>query len=188
MVRLDSDFLTSENRKEGMKSITQEVFSILKEKKECTYHSICKSIPIATTETVRRRIYDILNVMRAVNLINKKNKVYYLVNNIYSLTKKKNEVKKLKEMKEAFEFITRRNKFLSNKEGERLYLPFMILSTEKNSDIHCETNKEKTFFNFTSDKPIAVFDDLCILKELKKESLQDSKFLFKSLEFDSFLF
>lgn len=188
MVALDSDFLTSENKKEGIKSITQEVYAIFKENKSCTYHSICNSISIPTTETVRRRIYDVLNVMRAVKLINKQKKTYYLVSNTYSMTKKKAEITKLTDMVDSFKFITTCNKLAAYDESvPKLFLPFMIISTDKKSEIHCDTNNDKSYFNFTSNKPITVTEDLGVLKELKKQSNTDSKRLFNNFEFDPFI-
>lgn len=188
MGQLDSELFTSETKKEGMKYITQAVFSTLKENKECTYHFICNAISAQNTETANRRIYDILNVMRAVNLIGKKNKSYYIVDTSDDIKKKKSERNKLYDMKEVFKFITTRNELLSNSHSEKLYLPFMIISADKKSEIHCDTNEERSFFNFKSNKPLCILEDLGILKEIREQSKEEAKEHSKNLAFDSFIF
>lgn len=185
---LSSELLTSETKKEGMKFITQSVFSILKECKECTYQFLCSSISTQNIETTNRRIYDVLNVMRAVNVIGKRNKVYFLVDNMDDITRKINEKKKLIDMKETFQYITTRNELLSNTHSERLYLPFMIISTDKKSEIHCDTNEERSFFNFKSNKPLRVIEDLGVLREIREQSKEDAKKHSKTLSFDAFMF
>ncbi|KAM0680085.1 Transcription factor dpl-1 [Glugoides intestinalis] len=183
----NSELLTSETKKEGMKFITQSVYSILKENKECTYQFICSSLSTQNSETANRRIYDVLNVMRAVNLAGKKNKVYFLIDKTDDIKKKKSEKKKLIDMKETFQYITTRNELLSNTDSERLYLPFMIISTDKKSEIHCDTNEERSFFNFKSNKPLRVIEDLGVLREIREQSKEDARKHSKTLSFDTFI-
>lgn len=162
----NSEMNGSESKKEGLKYITQAVFQLLKENRTCTYSFICKNIIFSNVETLNRRIYDVLNVMKAVKLIDKRGKRYFLVNNLEDVNRKKEEVKKLMEMKKVFEFIVDRNSNAKDVHFERLYLPFMVISTSKKADIHCETNEERTFFTFKSNKPLKVNEDLDILREI----------------------
>lgn len=184
---LNSDLLTPDTKKEGMKFITQTVYSILKDNKECTYQFICSSISTQNSETANRRIYDVLNVMRAVNIIGKKNKLYFLIDNKDDIKKKRAEKKKLIDMKETFQYITTRNELLSDTQSERLYLPFMIISTDKKSEIHCDTNEERSFFNFKSNKPLRVVEDLGVLREIREQSKEEAKKHSKTLSFDAFM-
>ncbi|KAM0671656.1 putative E2F transcription factor [Ordospora colligata] len=162
----NSEMDGSENRREGLKYITQAVFQLLKENKACTYQFICKNIVFPNTETLNRRIYDVLNVMKAVGLIDKKGKKYFLVGTEDDTTKKLEEIKKLKEMKKVFKFIVDRNSSSEDTHLERLYLPFMVISTSKKAEIHCETNEERSFFVFKSSKPLKVNEDLDVLSEI----------------------
>jgi hypothetical protein len=184
---LNSEILNSESKKEGMKFITQAVYSILKEKKDCTYQFICSSVSTSNSETANRRIYDVLNVMRAVNVVGKKNKIFFLIDNSDDIKNKLNEMKKLADMKETFQYITTRNDLLGNSVSERLYLPFMIISTDKKSEIHCDTNEERSFFNFKSNKPLVVLEDLKILREIRDQSKEEAKKYSKILSLDNFL-
>lgn len=162
----NSEIASSENKKEGLKYIAQAVFQLLKENKTCTYSFICKNIVFSNVETLHRRIYDVLNVMKAVGLIDKRGKKYFVVNTQDDINRKKEEVKKLTEMKRVFEFIVNRNSDAKDVHFDRLYLPFMVVSTSRKADIHCETNEERTFFTFKSNKPLKVNEDLDILREI----------------------
>ena len=76
-------------------------------------------------------------------------------------------------MKKVLNFIINRNIYNFNIENEKLYLPFMVVSTDKNSKVFCETNDERTFFKFKSDFELNAYDDLAVLRELytNKENL-----------------
>lgn len=182
------DLLSSDIKREGMKYITQMVYSILRDSKECTYQEICRKIAAQNSETANRRVYDVLNVMRAVNIVGKKNKTYFLVDGTDDIRAKRNEKKKLVDMKETFIFITSRNELLANIHSEKLYLPFMVISADKKSEIHCDTNEERSFFNFKSNKPLKVMEDLDVLKEIREQAKRESKGYPGSITFDSFLF
>ncbi|KAI5149910.1 transcription factor Dp-1 [Enteropsectra breve] len=187
MDMVSSEMPASEGKREGMKHITQEVYSVIKKYKECTYQIICTEVTAHNSETANRRIYDILNVMRAVNIIGKREKYYYLIDNSDDLRRKKNEKKRLIEMRDVFKFITTRNKLLYNENSEKLYLPFMVISTDKKSEINCDTNEERSFFLFKSNKPLKVNEDLSILKSIRDQSNENSKMLGHNLAFDNFI-
>ena len=52
------------------------------------------------------------------------------------------EREKLTLMKNTFKYITTKNKQSSHiGSEEKLYLPFMLVFTDKNSEIHCDTNE-----------------------------------------------
>lgn len=179
---------SSDSKREGMKSISQAVQGVLKKHKECTYQFICSELDITGNETANRRIYDILNVMRAVNLVGKKKKIYYLIDNSDDIKKKREEKRKLEDIKESFQYITARNDILSDVNSERLYPPFMIISSDKKSEIYCDTNEERSFFDFKSTRPLEVIDDLGVLREIREQSKEDSKEHSKNLFFDKFTF
>lgn len=186
-----SDLPTSESsRKEGLKYISQAVYAIIKEHKECTYQFICQRITAHNTETANRRIYDVLNVMRAVKVIGKRGKTYYLIDNSDDIRRKRAERNKLRDMKETFLYITARNELMGNaeREEEKLYLPFIVVSTDDKADLHCDTNDEHTYFNFKSNRPLKVYEDLAILKEIREQANVEAKEQSASLSLDSFIF
>ncbi|ADM11625.1 putative E2F/DP transcription factor [Encephalitozoon intestinalis ATCC 50506] len=169
-MRPNSEADGSENKREGLKYITQAVFQLLRENRACTYSFICKNIAFPNAETLNRRIYDVLNVMKAVGLVSKKGKRYFIVDHENDANRRREEAKKLMEMKKVFKFIVNRNSSREDTHLERLYLPFMVVSTNKKADIHCETNEERNFFVFKSSKPLKVNEDLDILREIYEKA------------------
>jgi hypothetical protein len=166
MKNLYSDNNQSENRKDGMKYITSSVYNIIKTGDGVTYNYICENIPLENKKTLHRRIYDVLNVMKAVQMIDKKGKKYFMNNNQESINKKKEEIAKLQDMKSVFEYLVIRNSQAQDEHKDKLFLPFMIIKTQTNSVIHCDTNEERSFFTFKSSEEIELVEDLDILKEL----------------------
>lgn len=156
----------SESKKDGMKYITSSVYNIIKNGNGVTYNNICDNIKLDSKKTLHRRIYDVLNVMKAVQIIDKKAKKYYMNNNQESITKKKEEIAKLNDMKNVFEYLVVRNSQIDDVNKDKLYLPFMIIKTNPDSVIHCDTNEERSFFTFKSSEEIELVEDLDVLKEL----------------------
>ncbi|KAL6122170.1 hypothetical protein NUSPORA_00836 [Nucleospora cyclopteri] len=183
MTQINTDTPTSELKREGMKYITNSVYNILKENKQCTYQEIVKAIETKNRETKARRIYDVLNVLRAVNIVGKTGKTYFIINSEDSLDKKKEERDKLKNMKECFKFITLRNTNLqrtANKvyqveDDEKLFLPFMLVYTERNSEVHCDTNEERNYFNLRCNQPLKILEDLDVLKIMKTNQKENNR-------------
>ncbi|KAG5860013.1 putative E2F transcription factor [Encephalitozoon hellem] len=171
----NSEIDGSESKREGLRYITQAVFQLLRENRACTYSFICKNIVFPNTETLNRRIYDVLNVMKAVGLVSKRGKRYFLVDDACDADRRKEEAKKLMEMKKVFKFIVNRNSTTEDTHLERLYLPFMVVSTSKKADIHCETNEERNFFVFKSTKPLKVNEDLDVLREIYEKAHSKEK-------------
>ncbi|ORD98052.1 TFDP [Hepatospora eriocheir] len=170
---LTSDNLKSETnseaKKEGIKYITESVLSFLREKKTATYQEIVVAIDARNNNTKIRRIYDVLNVLRAVNVIGKHDKSYYMISASIDLTKKKQEMEKLRDMRDAFVYIIDRNRLKHSPQSQRLYLPFMVVYTEKQSEIHCYTDGSREYFNFTSDRPLRTICDLDIINKIKEQ-------------------
>lgn len=167
-MRADYSDNISENKKEGLKFIASSVYKLIKQENGCTYSFICENISLPNRRTLHRRIYDVLNVMKAVNLIDKKDKKYYLVNSQETINRKKEELAKLQDMKTVFQYLVEKNKknYENNKNSDKLFLPFMIIKTDPKAVINCDTNEERTFFTFKSSEEIELAEDLDVLKEL----------------------
>lgn len=170
-----SDCLTSETRREGLKQISISIHNLLLNNKGMTYKEILSNIVSSNTNTLRRRVYDVLSVMRALNMVIKERKSYNLIkrNPICEkriiLEEKRKQFDDLNRLKDVFEHIVKRNAYRTYKLSyDKYFLPFMIVTIEKNSNVHCETNEERTFFKFKSNKPIKLIEDIEILKEIYK--------------------
>ena len=82
-------------------------------------------------------------------------------------------------MKEILTWLVNKNKNNDNTLKDKLYLPFMIIKTNQNAIIHCNTNEERSIFTFESTAEIELIEDLEILKEIfyaEKNLNNDSKF------------
>lgn len=176
MREIYSDCLTSDTRREGLKQISISIQNLLLNNKDLTYKEILENIISSNPNTLRRRVYDVLSVMKALNLIIKEKKVYNLVNrNLLAekkaiIEEKKRQLEEIKNLKNVFKFIVKKNeKNIEYKEyDKKFYLPFIVIVLEKESKAHCETNEERSCFKFTSNKPIKLIEDVDILKELYK--------------------
>lgn len=176
MRELLSERIESEsNRRDGLKQISASVHSILLNRKSATYQEICSGIRTSNANTLRRRVYDVLSVMRSLNMVVKTKRCYCLVQrNVLSekrmmVEEKKRQLEDIQHSKDVFEHIIMKNIFRGQGSFlKRVYFPFTIVVLEMNSDVHCETNEERTYFRFRSNSPIKLTDDNEILKEIYK--------------------
>ncbi|KAI5166498.1 transcription factor Dp-1 [Nematocida sp. ERTm5] len=190
----------------GLKAFSAMILSIMQKEKSIEYTKVADIIMSMTEGTgddknVKRRVYDALNVMCAVNLIKKEKKMAYLTDDqlcsceeevekrlatlgqsIVSTPKLKERVEEKKRVleetikrKELLLRLIRRNSEREIEEKEKLHLPFILISTQKKSRIDCETNDKRSYFKFIFTSPYKIYEDVHILKQIfgdKSISLQ----------------
>lgn len=160
--------LTS-NAQEGLKSIASQIMNILKAEKRLTYAQLLELIEAKNSNTLKRRTYDVLSIMRALNLVKKQDKNYILLDQrkkvISKVHHKTKHYEELKTLKLALEFIINRNKKNKAKKS-RFFMPFIVVYTEKDSKVDCETTEEGDFFKIKSEESIEVVNDLSIVSEV----------------------
>ncbi|KAG0439110.1 Transcription factor dpl-1 [Dictyocoela muelleri] len=71
-----SSCMTSETQGEGLKFIASSVQKVLMAKKVVSYDELLSNINAKNRSTLRRRVYDVLSVMRALNIVKKEDKHY----------------------------------------------------------------------------------------------------------------
>ncbi|EJW01902.1 hypothetical protein EDEG_00332 [Edhazardia aedis USNM 41457] len=189
-----SDNVTSicEIQKDGLKSISSQIHNIIQCNKSTSYDHLVKTIKNANKNTLKRRIYDVLTVFRALGLISKDKKIYKKTESFDFLSSTCSEVPNNEELnknskglagmrkillnknkllqnlettRKSLRFIIERNKFC-NISCDKLYTPFVLITTDKSVQVNCETNEERDFFKIQSRSKIKVVDDLTIFKEL----------------------
>lgn len=185
-----SDCLTSETRREGLKEISVSIHNLLMVNKNMTYRELLDGTVSSNINTLRRRVYDVLSVMRALKMIVKNKKSYSLIekNTLCEkrmiISEKRKKLEELKHLQEVFEFIVKKNIYRNFEiPEEKYFIPFMVVVIEKHSNAHCETNEERTCFKFRSNKPIKLIDDLEILKELYKMNYEPDPYIDSLEEF-----
>ena len=137
-------------------------------------------------KNIRRRVYDALNVLLAMDMIAKDKKEIRwigLPNNTavglesirakkeekqQELERKQQQYKELCLQKTAYERIIARNQEnpTAVPEHKRIYMPFIVVKTNKNNNIDCEVTEDyhEIFFNFTSN--FEILNDMEILKKM----------------------
>nr|CDJ84513.1 Transcription factor E2F dimerisation partner (TDP) and Transcription factor DP domain containing protein [Haemonchus contortus] len=140
-------------------------------------------------KNIRRRVYDALNVLLAMNIICKRKKD---IDWVGLPATKAGEIKRLEEEKAKLTERIRRKKetiqelivqlvaykslVWKNREMERvsarppentiLYLPFVIINTSKNTTVDCAVSGDRSEFLFNFDQSFEVHDDFEALKRL----------------------
>ncbi|KAF7640276.1 hypothetical protein Mgra_00000104 [Meloidogyne graminicola] len=138
---------------------------------------------------IRRRVYDALNVLMAMNIIEKEKKEIRWVGLPTSslaecrrleeeLAQRKERIRqKTEQLQElivqlvAYKSLVQRNRERERSHGrpsnsEILYLPYIIVSTERKTMIECAIAPDKSEYWFNFDRPFEIHDDIEVLKRL----------------------
>uniref|UniRef100_A0A914HTI4 Transcription factor Dp-1 n=1 Tax=Globodera rostochiensis TaxID=31243 RepID=A0A914HTI4_GLORO len=141
------------------------------------------------TRNIRRRVYDALNVLMAMNIIEKEKKEIRWVG---LPTSSLAECRRLEEEKAQrqerirqkteqlqeliVQLVSYKSLVQRNRERERLhgrpldssilYLPYIIVSTNKKTVVECAIAPDKSEYWFNFDSPFEIHDDIEVLKRL----------------------
>ncbi|KAG7311561.1 hypothetical protein JYU34_002608 [Plutella xylostella] len=140
-------------------------------------------------KNIRRRVYDALNVLMAMNIISKEKKeIRWLglpTNSIQECTtlekEKQNKLeriqKKTQQLQElilqhiSFKSLIERNKDAESKglkpsPSSAIHLPFIVVNTSDKALIDCSISNDKTEYMFNFNKKFQIHDDIDILKRM----------------------
>lgn len=169
----------SETEGEGLRYISSSVQQLLTRNKVMSYSELLLSINVKNKSTLKRRLYDVLSVMRALNLVKKQDKKYFMTAYTHiiemreRIDEKKQKLNDLNEIKDALVYLVNRNSNIDT-DVNIFRLPFLIVMAKKSSNIHCETDEERKFFRFKCTSKMVIMDDLKVLK-LIHENKENSK-------------
>jgi len=136
-------------------------------------------------KNIRRRVYDALNVLMAMDIITKEKKNIMwrglptnteqegarlkmdLSSRKERLEKKRFHLQELLTQQISFKNLVQRNSAPTREPGDRIPLPFIIVNTHKETVIDCEMaeDKQEIFFNFSA--PFEIHDDNEIMKRMQ---------------------
>lgn len=189
----------AKKERRGLKKFSAMILSLLQQEKQMDYTRVAEVIIAmsggpAEDKNIRRRIYDALNVMCAINLVRKEKKMVYLndgtgcgcesagaVPGLSGVAGHSYEVKKVKERIEEKEkllqetvsrkelllkLIERNQQQPAADEKEKLHFPFILIGTGKKSRIDCETNDRQSYFKFIFSDEYQIFEDVHVLKQI----------------------
>lgn len=140
-------------------------------------------------KNIRRRVYDALNVLMAMNIISKEKKEIRWIglptnsaqecqNLELEKQKKMERIKhKTQQLQElilqqiAFKNLVQRNRELEKTQGapspnSAIQLPYIIVNTSKKTVIDCSISKDKDEYLFNFDNTFEIHDDIEVLKRM----------------------
>ncbi|XP_059048887.1 transcription factor Dp-1 isoform X2 [Achroia grisella] len=140
-------------------------------------------------KNIRRRVYDALNVLMAMNIISKEKKeIRWLglpTNSVQECTSLEKEKqlkleqiqKKTQQLQElilqhiSFKSLIQRNKDAENRgvkpsPSSAIHLPFIVVNTSDKALIDCSISNDKTEYMFNFNKKFQIYDDIDILKRM----------------------
>jgi len=188
----------------GLRHFSMKVCEKVKAKGTTTYNEVADELvaeltdpryqspsdPTYDQKNIRRRVYDALNVLMAMNIISKEKKeIHWLglpTNSIQEvsshesdklerLSRIKQKTKQLQDL--ILQQIAFKNLVERNRETERLFgaptpnsaiqLPFIIVGTSKRTVIDCSISNDKMEYLFNFDNTFEIHDDMEVLKKMK---------------------
>lgn len=156
--------------------------------------NIFKHIDVVKQEydmkNIRRRVYDALNVLLAMNIITKNKKDIRWIGLPASASQEIARLEEEKARREAsikakkdslqdmiMQIVSYKNLVERNRRNERengrpdpetlLHLPFLIINTDKDTNVECSVSSDKSEFLFSFDKKFQIHDDFEVLKKMK---------------------
>lgn len=186
----------------GLRHFSMKVCEKVKEKGTTTYNEVADELVAEETQShagadpasydqknIRRRVYDALNVLMAMNIISKEKKEIRWhglptssVEECDDLEKENERARERIETKQqqlrelilqhvAFKSLVARNqenedRGLVPNSNSAIQLPFIIVNTEKKTHINCSISNDKSEFSFKFDNTFEIHDDLEVLKRM----------------------
>lgn len=136
-------------------------------------------------KNIRRRVYDALNVLMAINIISKEKKEIKWIGlptnaqqecselekeRMYRLERikmKKQQLRELLIQQIAFKNLIQRNKRQEIPDSNSIIrLPFIVVNTDKKTLIDCSISRDKSEYLFNFDNTFEIHDDFEILKRM----------------------
>lgn len=188
---------SSEKSNRGLRHFSMMVCKKVEEKGTTTYNEVADELVkkvIAERKkedpngkfdekNIRRRVYDALNVLMAMDIISKEKKeitwnglptnnrqdLQSLKEEVefreHQLEQKRHELKDLMVQQVCFRNLVNHN--LSHRRSEeRIPLPFIVVNTNSSAVIQCDMSRDRTDVMFNFNLPFEINDDNTILKKM----------------------
>ncbi|KAI9987775.1 hypothetical protein PInf_023819 [Phytophthora infestans] len=191
----------------GLRHFSMKVCQKVEEKHVTSYNEVADDLvrefvtmrpndAVYDEKNIRRRVYDALNVLRAMDIISKERKEIRwkgLPSNLQHdsemlLTERNERMKSVEQKKQhlqdllvqqvAMKNLLKRNAERKRKESEnptaativrdegRVFLPFIAVNTSKDTVIQCEMSEDRQDIFFNFSAPFEIHDDADILQKL----------------------
>ncbi|ALC40858.1 Dp [Drosophila busckii] len=184
----------------GLRHFSMKVCEKVEEKGKTTYNEVADDLVSeelknnsfdsnCDQKNIRRRVYDALNVLMAINVISKDKKEIRWIGlpansaeefraleeeNIQRRESIKHKNEMLREMvmqHVAFKGLVERNKRAESQgvvpsPNSSIQLPFIIVNTHKSTKINCSVTNDKSEYIFKFDNTFEMHDDIEVLKHM----------------------
>lgn len=136
-------------------------------------------------KNIRRRVYDALNVLMAINIISKEKKEIKWIGlptnaqhecselekerlcRLERITMKRQQLRELLAQQIAFKNLIQRNKRQEMPDSNSIIkLPFIVVNTDKKTLIDCSISRDKSEYLFNFDNTFEIHDDFEVLKRM----------------------
>eukprot|EP01122_Echinamoeba_exundans_P007773 TRINITY_DN2460_c1_g1_i1.p2 TRINITY_DN2460_c1_g1~~TRINITY_DN2460_c1_g1_i1.p2 ORF type:complete len:441 (+),score=63.49 TRINITY_DN2460_c1_g1_i1:43-1365(+) len=143
--------------------------------------------PAVDQKNIRRRVYDALNVLMAMNIISKEKKEIKWIglpptsprDELRTLTterqqlterikRKQEQLHDLQAQHSLYSRLIKRNGASVQDDQERILVPFIIVHTGKHTHIDCDVSEDYTEYLMKFEHPFAIHDDIEILRRVLK--------------------
>ncbi|KAG9494480.1 hypothetical protein GDO78_002021 [Eleutherodactylus coqui] len=199
---IDSDFSESKRSKRGEKSgkglrhFSMKVCEKVQTKGTTSYNEVADELVAEFTSSagqlpsdsaydqknIRRRVYDALNVLMAMNIISKEKKEIKWIGLPSNSIEKQRRIERIKQKSAqlqelllqqiAFKHLVQRNR--QNEQlsqtppavNSTIKLPFIIVNTSKKTVIDCSISSDKFEYLFNFDNAFEIHDDIEVLKRM----------------------
>eukprot|EP00127_Corallochytrium_limacisporum_P002738 Clim_evm47s136 gene=Clim_evmTU47s136 len=193
---------TPEKKTQGMRRFSWRVCETVREKGTTSYNGVAEELVRDLTEknqrgekpehgydekNIRRRVYDVLNVFKALNIITQEEKKIHWqglptnseeeVNNLKLRIQDAEE--KIRDKKRAInalcvQILTFKNLVARNKkrqlegsqQADRLRLPFLLLKTRSDTEVDIFVSPERDSYLIQLDQPFVFHDEIEIMKRM----------------------
>mmetsp|Transcript_29608 Transcript_29608/g.48854 ORF Transcript_29608/g.48854 Transcript_29608/m.48854 type:complete len:276 (+) Transcript_29608:91-918(+) len=188
----------SEKANKGLRHFSMKVCRKVEEKGKTTYNEVAdelvREVLAERSDTeprgkydeknIRRRVYDALNVLMAMDIISKEKKEISwkgLPSNAHhdldmlkregqfrekEVERKRESLRELLVQQVCFRNLVEHNRGGESKEDEKIPLPFIVVNTHSSAVIQCEMSPDRTDVMFDFSMPFEINDDNTILKRL----------------------
>jgi transcription factor Dp-1 len=182
----------------GLRHFSMKVCRKVEEKGKTTYNEVADELvrEVMTDRSldeprgkfdeknIRRRVYDALNVLMAMDIISKEKKEIHwkgLPNDPQhdlgqlkqesqhreqELKRKRESLRELLVQQVCFRNLVEHNRRVEHKDEEKIPLPFIVVNTHSTAVIQCEMSPDRTNVMFDFSMPFELNDDNTILKRL----------------------
>eukprot|EP01105_Mastigella_eilhardi_P024971 TRINITY_DN663_c0_g1_i6.p1 TRINITY_DN663_c0_g1~~TRINITY_DN663_c0_g1_i6.p1 ORF type:complete len:272 (-),score=89.41 TRINITY_DN663_c0_g1_i6:64-879(-) len=182
---------TDLKQEKGLRLFSSLVSHKVEQKKVTTYSQVADELvaegsllpegPEPVNKNIRRRIYDVLNVLAATNVISKQNKQIHWLGiqsdqELRLQEEKKQSQERLRIKREYLEQLRTRHELYTQLvaknrkrqqpplQGAQIHTPFIIINTGHDTKIKCQVNDVKTEYSITLDQNFELHSDLEVLQ------------------------